>query len=306
MHSIREEHTMHSIREEHTMSQSIKYLRPRTRTEAIDMLARPGYQAAPFIVHPKPTALRQMGVEALVDLSLLGLNTIQETQDGTIHIGALATLQEMMENPILSIGTRGLLSQAAGLAAGPGIRNLSGLWGAIQARSGPPEVLLALLVLEAQVVLLEAGEKQCTLSFPEFCSMGPNSLHKGALVLEAALPPFATSCGWALERVARTPRDEAIVAAAAVVEVEGGKTKWVSLALAGANPLPRRIPTVETDLLEKAFDVQTLQAAAETVQEQSDPASDFRGSSEYRRSMAGLVARRALEKAWEHASGRKI
>lgn len=287
------------------MPQSFEYLRPRTRAEAIEMLARPGYQAAAFIFHPKPTALRQMGVEVLVDLSLLGLNTIQETQDGTIHIGALATLQEMVENPILKVGARGILSQAAGLAAGPGIRNLSGLWGAIQACSGPPEVVLALLVLEAQVVLLGAAEKQRTLAFPEFYEESADSLHKGELVLEACLPPAGTGCGWGLERIARTPRDEAIVAAAAVVDVEDGKAKQVCLALAGANPLPLRLPVVESILMGKAINAQTLQAAAEAIMAQANPIGDFRGSPEYRRSMAGLVACRTLEKAWEQASGRQ-
>ena len=171
------------------MPQSFEYLRPRTRAEAIELLARPGYQAAPFIVHPKPTALRQMGVDILVDLSLLGLSTIQETQDGIVHIGSLATLQEMVENPVLNVGPRRLLSQAAKLAAGPGIRNLSGLWGAIQSHSGPPEVILALLVLEAQLVMMGPGEKERKQGFSEFYEKGSDALHKGELVLEACLPP---------------------------------------------------------------------------------------------------------------------
>ena len=285
------------------MPKPFEYLHPRTRAEAIELLARPGYHAAPFIVHPKPTALRQMGVDILVDLSLLGLNTIQETPDGIVHVGSLATLQEMVENPVLNVGPGCLLSQAARLAAGPGIRNLSGLWGAIQSRSGPPEVILALLVLEAQLVLLGAGEKEHKQAFSEFYEKGSGALHKGELVLEACLPLAGNGCGWALERIARTPRDEAIVAAAAVVEVEGGKAKRISLALAGDNTLPRRIPSVEAWLMGKFFDSQTIQTASLAVQEQAEPPGDFRGSPEYRRSMAGLVTRRALEKAWEQASG---
>lgn len=287
------------------MPQTFEYYRPRTRAEAIVLLARRNFHASPLIVHPKPTALRQMGIDAFVDLSLLGLDYIQEAQDDSVHIGALATLQEMVESPALKDGAHLLLNRAARLVAGPGICNLSGLWGAIQARSGPPEVILALLALGAKVVLLGAGEKQRTISFPEFYEMGKNSLRKGELVLEACLPPLKPGCGWALERVARTPRDEAIVAAAAVVEAEGGKAGRVILALAGANPLPRRLPSVEDMLMGKVFTAKTLQEAAETVRQQADPVGDFRGSPEYRRSMAGLVARRVLEKAWERAAGQE-
>ncbi len=284
------------------MPQPFEYYRPKTRLEALELLARSDLHTAPLIVHPRPAAPRQMGIDAFVDLSLLGLDYIRTDSDGTVHIGALATLQEMVESPSLKDGTRLLLSQAAGLAAGPGIRSLSGLWGAIQARSGPPEIVLALLALEAQMVLLEAGEKQRTLPFTEFHEAGGNSVRKGEMVLEACLPPLKTGCGWALERVARTPRDEAIVAAAAVVEVERDKTRQVILALAGAHPLAKRLPALEKMLSGKAFGAKNLQAAAEAVMEQAGPIGDFRGSPDYRRSMAGLVSRRALAKAWERAT----
>jgi CO/xanthine dehydrogenase FAD-binding subunit len=287
------------------MTRPIEYYRPTSRAEALELLARPGLQTAPFIIQPKPTALRQMGADALVDLSLLGLNYIQEMKDGSVHIGALVTLQEMVESPVLNVGMKTLLGHAATLAAGPGIRNLSGLWGALQARSGPPEVALALLVLSAQVVIMGAGENQRTLGLPEFYEKGSNSIQMSELMIEVILPVHETGRCWALERVARTPRDEAIVAASAVVEVKDGRATRVSLAVAGANPQPRRIPLVEDLLTGKTFNEIALKEAADTVQEQAEPLGDFRGSQDYRRSMAGLVARRALEKAWDQAAGRE-
>jgi CO/xanthine dehydrogenase FAD-binding subunit len=60
---------------------------------------------------------------------------------------------------------------------------------------------------------------------------------------------------------------------------------------------------VEAGLTGQLFEAAALQAAVETVQAQADPPGDFRGSPEYRRAMAGLVTRRALEKAWEQAAG---
>ena len=287
------------------MTRALAYYRPTSRAEAIELLTRPGHQTAPFIIQPKPTALRQMGADALIDLSLLGLNYIREMKDGIVHIGALATLQELVESPILKDGVKNILGQAAALATGPGIRNLSGLWGALQARSGPPEVVLALLVLGAKVVIMGAGENQRTLGLPEFYEQGLNSIQMSELMIEVILPVYQTGSGWALERVARTPRDEAIVAACAVVEVKDGRATRVSLAVAGANPLPRRIPVVEDLLTGKTFNERVLKEAADTVQAQAEPRGDFRGSQEYRRSMAGLVARRALERAWDQAAGRE-
>ena len=284
------------------MSHSFEYIRPRSRSEAIEILARPGSRAAPLIIHPKPAAPRQMGVAALLDLSLLELDYLQEAQDGTFHIGALATLQEMMESPELNTGCRSILGQAAGLAAGPGIRNLSGLWGTIQAQNGPPEIFLALLVLEARIILLGKGEVQRTIDFLEFCNKSGTLPHKGELVLEASIPPKGFNLGWALERVSRTPRDEAIVAAAAIIEALDGNMQRVTLALADANPFPRRLLSVEAELTGKPFTTSLMEAVANTVQAQAEPVGDFRGSPEYRCAMAGLVTRRALERAWERAT----
>lgn len=288
------------------MPQPFEYFRPTTRLEALALLARPGYLAAPLIVEPKPAAPRTLMIDAFVDMSLLGLDYINEGQAGSVHIGAMAALQELVETPLLQKDARQLLSKAAGLAAGPAIRNLSSLWGAIQARSGPPEIILALLTLDAQIVLLGAQEKLRTITFPEFYDMGEKSLRRGEMVLEACLPLPANGCGWALERVARTPRDEAIVAGTVLVEVNQGKASRVCLALAGASRLPMRLPSVEILLTGKSFNTHILQEAFLAVQEQADPLGDFRGSPEYRRSMAGLVASRVLAQAWQQAAGQEI
>jgi len=284
------------------MPQSFEYYRPKTPVEAIALLTRPDLHAAPLIINPKPIAPREAGIDAFIDLSLLGLNNIQKAQNGSIHLGPLVSLQEMVESPILSEGTGQLIKVAATMVAGPGIRNLSSLWGAIQARGGPPEIILALLVLDAQVVLLEAGEKKRTISFQQFYETHNNPPQKGELVLDVWLLPSRAGYGWAMERIARTPGDEAIVAAAAIVEIEKDKIIQVLLAVAGADQLPRRFTKVESLLKRKTFNVKTIQKAAQSVSLQCHPIGDFRGSTEYRRSMAGLVARRSLEKASAQAS----
>jgi carbon-monoxide dehydrogenase medium subunit len=193
-----------------------------------------------------------------------------------------------------------LLAQAANLVATPGIRNLSSLWGAVVARSGPPEIILALLALEAQVVILGKGESRRDLPFQEFHAGLPGSLARGELLYEIILPPQG-ECTGSLERIARTPRDEAILAAITLMQVEGSTVARVSLAVAGAHSLPRRLLDVEKILTGKPFDPALLKIAAEKAMAGTELVGDFRGSGEYRRAMAGLVVRRALSKAWNEA-----
>ncbi len=284
------------------MPQGFEYYRPKTRKEAIELLARPNFNAAPLIVHPRPDAPGELGVDAFVDLSLLGLDYIRESEGGSLHVGAATSLQTILNDPLLKTRTKGLINRAAWQVAPERIRNLSSLWGAIQARRGPPEFLLALLVLEAELQLQGAAGTQRTLCFPAFYEMGNNSLQKGELVIEASFARLPEAgCGWALERVARTPRDEAIVAALAIVEVEGGVAGRIRLALAGANPLPGRVETIEKLLPGRPLDIEAISRAARAVAEECTPAGDFRGSADYRRTMAEVVTRRAVHGAWVQA-----
>ena len=68
-----------------------------------------------------------------------------------------------------------------------------------------------------------------------------------------------------MERVARTPRDEAIVAAVAVMEVEGGVCRRVRLALGGAGLQPSRVRSVEITLAGQRLTAPLIDEAAEAA-----------------------------------------
>jgi len=88
--------------------------------------------------------------------------------------------------------------------------------------------------------------------------------------------------------VARTPLDQAIVAAVGAVV---GQT--VRVAVAGASPLPFVVETTVDDLPATVID-----RLAAAVTRQTAPVADYRGSADYRRKMADVLARRALEAAF--------
>jgi CO/xanthine dehydrogenase FAD-binding subunit len=280
------------------MSSGFEVMRPGTRAEAVALLARP--KTAPLTVRPRPESLWGTGIETFVDLSLLELDYVREEADGCLHVGAGASLQTLFDDPLVKSHTRGLLNRAAWQVAPESIRNLASLWGAIQARGGPPEFIMALLALEAQVQLLGAGEKRREIKF-----LGPGNafLTAGELMLEASFSPLPEAgCGWALERVARTPRDEAIVAALAVVELADGVARRVCLVLGGAFPLPGRVELAEKLLEGRSLSDKRIERAVRVASGTCAPVGDFRGSPEYRCAMAQVVCRRALQKAWARAA----
>jgi carbon-monoxide dehydrogenase medium subunit len=120
--------------------------------------------------------------------------------------------------------------------------------------------------------------------------------------IEFVLPLAPAGTGSAVERVARAPRDEAIVAAAAVVTAQHGLLRQVRVAVGGAHPQPIRLPTIEAMLDGQPYSAELLQRAEVTIVNEAQPVADFRASADYRRAMGGVLARRALTAAWQQAT----
>lgn len=305
-----------------------EYHRPADWAAASELLRRTDLRIAPLVLGPRPPSTPPPDVEAVVDLSRLDLAYVNEDDGGVVHVGALTSLQDLANSPLLKSVANGILSEAAHLAAHLGLRHVATVGGVLVSREGPPEVLLTLLALDATVVVrsddrsarefvevnvADLAPQQVALD-PEhgasettrareipLAGFQPNALASGELVAEVKFERPAAHAGGALERVARAPRDEAIVAAAALVEVANGVCRQVRLALAGAGK-GQRMTSAEHILEGRPLNDTWLQKAVETVEAEANPVSDFRGSAEYRRAMAGVLARRVLEGAWGRAS----
>ena len=254
-----------------------EFERPTDLKTAIDLLSRIEVATSPLVIGPRPEIDPYANVEAIVDLSGLKLDGVSES-DGAIHIGAQTTLQTLIDSPILKNFANGILPEAARLAAHLGLRNVATLGGAFMSREGPPEILLALLALNATIVI-QGNEWPLTDSQPS-----PEEL-----LLEVKID--SRRCAAALARVARSPLDAAIVAAVAVVTHESAR-----VAVAGAGPQP--ICKSITQSPDGASNLQLQQQLTDAVVVDSNPIPDYRGSAEYRKAMAGVLAKRALMDAW--------
>lgn len=240
--------------------------RPATPAEAAALLQQPA--TVPLELGPRVPLDPYANAESVIDLSRLGLDYIRADEDA-IRIGPLTPLQALVESEVIRAHAGGLLARAAQIVAHLGLRHIVTLGAAWRATDGPPEVRLALLVLDAAAT-----------------SDSP---------LAELILPRRPGLRAALERIARTPRDEAIVAAAVSLTVREGVCREVRVALAGACPQPRRFTEVEAVLEGQAPTAGILQRAAEAAVAHADPVADYRGSAEYRRAMAGVLVRRAVE-----------
>ena len=120
-------------------------------------------------------------------------------------------------------------------------------------------------------------------------------LQRQAKGVVSALHVELGSVRWGEARVARTPADEPIVSVIAVADIDKGVVRQARVALTGAWPEPVRLAEASARLVGGPLDADHIQAVADGVAEEVDPRGDFLGSEEYRRAVAGVVTRRALE-----------
>jgi carbon-monoxide dehydrogenase medium subunit len=271
---------------------------PATLDGALDLIAQYGDDARPMA---GGTALVNLMKQSLVNAGHIvsleripGLDRIRVEPDG-LHIGALVRHYDLERSPAVRDFSP-FLCDVYHRVATVKIRNMAtvggGLAHADPAQDPPP----AYMTLDATVRLhSRSGDRSVALS-DLFTDYYETAIEPGELLTEVIVPRPAAGVKFAyLKFLPRTEDDYATVAVAARAEVEGGTCRNVRVALAAAGPTPIRARAVEQALEGRQVSEAAVRAAAEAVAGEVDPLDDFRGSSEYKRDMAVVFTRRALE-----------
>jgi aerobic carbon-monoxide dehydrogenase medium subunit len=242
--------------------------------------------------------MKQSLLEAdhLVSLARVpGLSSIRTEADG-LHIGALTRHREV-ETSSLVREYAPLVSDVYRNVATVRIRNVATVGGGIAhadpAQDPPP----GLIALDAKVRLVsKSGER--TLPINEFFQdYYETAIQPGELLTEVIVPPVAAGARTVyLKFLPRTADDYATVAVAAKAQLENGMVRNLRVALGAAGPTPVHATNVQQALEGQQATPENIRRAAEAVADQVDPLDDFRGSSDYKRDMAVVFTRRALER----------
>lgn len=296
--------------------------------EALILIARPDVKTVPLAGGTHLLGLDDESIQAVVDLRDLELAYVNE--DGaSVHIGAMTSLQSMVDSPVLKELATGVLAHAAQASSfSRVIRNSATLGGtlAIGAKS-QADVLTVLAMLDAEVLLRSGSRTKVDLSggtaeHPGFALAGVTFKGKqerrvsclelnskrspNELIIEVMVPRSSAGVGASFQRIGRTPTDIALLNAAALVEInDDGVFTQARLALGGVNMEPQRMRVIERHLEGQAamnpgnatLNAQLLVSALQAGMANFQPPADFRASSGYRR-LSGLnLAYRALEEA---------
>jgi CO/xanthine dehydrogenase FAD-binding subunit len=192
------------------------------------------------------------------------------------------------------------LVEGAELIGSTQIQNRATVGGNVCNGSPAADTICSLMVLDAECIL--AGPKgQRTVPARDFMTgPGQTALKPGELLLELHVPPRpARSSDAYLRFIPRNEMDIAVAGAAAALTLAGdGRTvAAAAIAIGAVGPTPIAVPEAAQALLGKALGPATLAAAARAAEAAAQPISDVRGPAEYRRHLAGVLTRRAIELA---------
>lgn len=235
-------------------------------------------------------------LETVVDLQDVGIGRIEGTLDD-VRIGAMASLQALIDHHDAGKFADGLLATAAGYTQSRNLREQGTLGGTLIVAGPADPLTTALLVLDVNI--LYADPTVHTAPFASFVAYRDRLVKTRVLLTEVRVkrPPARSAA--VFEVVGRTPKDKPIVCVAAHIAVEEGLAATVRVAVGGADAAPIRLHKTEHLLKGQLLSLEKIEAALEPALAELHPEGDFRGSAEYRLEMARVLSRRALWGAWE-------
>lgn len=230
--------------------------------------------------------------------SVRGLSGISE-KNGALRIGGSTTHREV-ETSSLVRRRLPLLAETYRHVATIRVRNMATVGGGLahaDPNQDPPPTLIAL----GASVKVSSADGSRVIPLEEFFTDYYETLLKpDEVITELSVPRLPPNSGGAfLKFLPRTADDYATVSAAAMVTLDRTKKIFsdVRIALGSVGTTPIRAREAEAVLRGQPVKAEALREAAEKAKQAVDPISDFRGSAAYKKEMAGVFARRALEQA---------
>jgi CO/xanthine dehydrogenase FAD-binding subunit len=231
-----------------------------------------------------------------------GLRAIEVSGSG-LRLGTLVTHGDIWASE--GIRTRyTALADASAIVGSHATRAQGTIGGNVMNASPAMDTGGPLLCFEAKAVLRSpSGERSVPLD-ELWTGPGKTSAAAEELLVALDVPMPASGTGSSYVRLEyRRQMEIAVVGATAVVTVDGDRVTDARVAITALTPTIRRVADAESALVGTDGGAEAVASAAAAAAAASTPISDVRGSADYRRAMADVIARRAISAALTRARG---
>jgi len=281
------------------------YHDPRTIDDAVSLLATlenakvlaGGQSLMPML------NMRYVMPDHVVDLNKIeDLSYIREDGDA-LEIGAMTRQRDLEFSEVVQ--RKCPLMHEALLQVGHRQTRNRGTLGGSLSHLDPAAEMPAVCATSDAIVRVKGPNGEREIPFAEFPAgyMTP-SIEMDELVTSIRVPCWPEGHGYAFVEFARRHGDFAIASAGALLEVGGdGTISRAAVTVGGVGPAPVRVSALEETITGTAGSEESFRAACEVCRE-IDAMGDVYASTEYRQHLAAVMARRALVKAYDRATGK--
>jgi aerobic carbon-monoxide dehydrogenase medium subunit len=227
----------------------------------------------------------------LVDLRRVPGLTGVERENGSFRVGAMTTHHQV------ATGGLGLASAAAATIADQQVRNRGTIGGSLAHGDTASDMPAVLLACEGEVTARGPDGERTIAASELFQDYLTTALAPDEVLTEVRLPAM-DGYGYAYEKFNRRVEDWAMVAVCALVKKGGdGSCEDVRIGLTHMGSTPLRASAAEEALRGGGLDADAVGRAAEQSAEGTDPPGDLNATPDYKRHLARVLTRRALEAA---------
>jgi carbon-monoxide dehydrogenase medium subunit len=220
-----------------------------------------------------------------------------------IVIGAMTTQHELIGSDLLT-GKLPILREVSLQIADPQVRYVGTLGGNVANGDPGNDMPAVMLCLGATYHLAGKGGERRIAAREFYQGAYFTALEPGEILTAVRIPAPPAAHGYAYQKLKRKIGDYATAAAAVVLTLAGGgEVGTCSIGLTNVAETPLFAEEAAKILIGSKLDAATVKKAVMAAEAITSPASDRRGTPQYRTKMAGVMFSRALARAAQRARG---
>ncbi len=239
--------------------------------------------------------LRLAAPTLVVDLGHVS-DLVGVADDGdAITIGAMTTHADITDDPLVREHAE-LLALATETVADPQVRHRGTIGGALVHADPAGDLPAPALALEAEFLIAGADGERSVGAADFFQDYFTTAVGEDEILTRIRVPKHT---GWRsqYQKFTRVKQQWSIVGVAACVRLDGETFADARIALTNMGPTPCRASAVEQALVGKERSDETIAEAAAHAADGTNPPSDVNGDADYRRHLATVLTRRAVQAA---------
>ncbi len=240
--------------------------------------------------------LRLMQPAVLIDISKIKDLAYIREEGGQVRIGTMTTHYQVESSDLLR-RVCPLLPQTATHLGDVQVRNRGTIGGSLVHADPAADWPAPILALDAELVVIGPKGERAIKATDFFVDLLTTALNAGEILREVRFIAPKGNSGQSYMKFRHPASGFAVVGVAVTLTRDGGKCQSAGVGITGAAPKPYKAGAVEKALKGAMLDAKSLAAAAAHAADGVDVNSDLFASSEYRKHLAEIYTRRALELA---------